>query len=124
MKRADARLIKMELPEAEKIAKDEVIFMLGEEERIRVRKEYERALKEFDTRFEKDHQEKEEDSRSKAVKKAAWTLSLAIKRWQSRKKLRLLCEQTFEKEFDEKYQAFFYRNKRTVTDLLSLSSAS
>jgi hypothetical protein len=122
LKRADDREIEMELPEAEKIAQDEIIHILGEEERVRVREQYRIALKEFETTFEKERGEKEEDYRKRSIKNAAWVVSLAVKRWQARKKLRLLCEETFEKLFDEQYQAFYYRNKRTVRNLLAFVS--
>ena len=116
--RADDREIKMELPQAEKIARDEIIHILGEEERVRVRGQCKKALKEFEMTFEKECIEKKEETKKKRIMSAAWVVSLAVKRWQARKKLRQLCEATFEKVFDEKYQAFYYLNKKTVRNVI------
>jgi len=112
--RAKERGIPMETKEAKHIAREEIIHIMGEEERTRLRSEMDKAsvererLKE-EARLEAEAKRKEECNRATiyalSVVKTAFQKSLA------RKELRRLCLETYEKKFDEWNHAFFYRNR-------------
>ncbi|KAL7465338.1 hypothetical protein ACHAXS_007429 [Conticribra weissflogii] len=114
--RADARNIPMETKEAEEIARTEILEIIGEEEKARLRSMMDLALAE-------QLKEREEAKQQARIAKARYdarsevhAISLvgrACRKWLARKKLRLLCLEAFEKNFDPIHHAFFYTNVKT-----------
>ena len=114
--RADSRGILMETPEAKEIAKDEIVFIIGEEERARLRSEMDKA-------FFQRKQEKEEAAHKARMKKRTETarsevhavnvVGKACRKWLARKELRRLCLEKFEKIYDDTEHTFYYINKET-----------
>ena len=115
LRRADSRQVKIEIDEAKVIAEKEVILILVEGERARIYDQMEQACTNLEIKLEKDFIEKENLKKKQQASSATWTLVSAVRRWLARKELRLRCLETFEKEFDERYQAFYYRNMKTVS---------
>jgi hypothetical protein len=116
LKRADSRGIPMETKEATQIATDEIIYIIGEEERDRLNAEMNKA---FDQR-EKEKAEariqaeiKRSEERTRASVFAASLVARACRMWLARKQLRLKCLEVYEKDYDERSHAFYYRNKET-----------
>ena len=116
LKRADSRGIPMETKEASKIATDEVLHIIGEEER-------ERLQTEMDIAFQERQKDKEEanlnaeakllEERHRATIFAVSVVSRACQLWLARKKLRHRCIEVYEKDYDENTHKFYYRNKET-----------
>ncbi|KAL3800346.1 hypothetical protein HJC23_003642 [Cyclotella cryptica] len=116
LKRADSRDIPIETKEATKIATEEIIYIIGEEERSRLRKEMDKA-------FEQREQDKNEarlkaEARLKEEKARATVFALSIiskacRNWLARKELRRRCLETYERDYDEHSHRFYYRNKGT-----------
>mmetsp|Transcript_11934 Transcript_11934/g.22103 ORF Transcript_11934/g.22103 Transcript_11934/m.22103 type:complete len:851 (-) Transcript_11934:47-2599(-) len=111
--RAKERGIPMETKEAKHIAREEIIHIIGEEERARLRSEMDKAFLERerlkgDARLQSEAKEK--DAHSRATIYAVSLVAMACRKWRARKELRRLCLETYEKKFDEWNHAFFYRN--------------
>jgi hypothetical protein len=115
LRRANSRHVEMETDEAREIAEQEVIHILVEEERTIFREEMEKACVDLESRLKEDFAQKENIRKKQQVARAAWSLVSSVRRWQAKKALRLRCIQTFEKVFDDRYQAFYYRNIKTVS---------
>ena len=116
LKRADARLMPMEYPEALEIATDEVLYIMGEEKK----KQVIQAMKEEAVIYEEKQKEKQQElelvkQKEKELdrKHAASVLGLAYRKWHARKVLRQKCYDRFEKKFSEKYCAYYYHNRMT-----------
>jgi hypothetical protein len=114
--RAEARKIPIETKEASKIATDEIIHIIGEEERVRLRAEMEKAF----VQREKDKEEarlqaeaKRNDDKVRATAYAVLVVARACRVWLSRKELRRRCLEAYEKDYDEYSHRFYYRNKET-----------
>ncbi|KAL7531216.1 hypothetical protein ACHAXR_003907 [Thalassiosira sp. AJA248-18] len=116
LERAKERGIPMETKEAKAVAREELIHILGEEERARLRNEMDKAflkrerLKE-EARLRAEANQK--DAHARATIYAVSLVATACRKWRARKELRRLCLETYEKKFDEWNHAFFYRNKVT-----------
>ena len=129
LKRADARHMPMEYPEAYDIATNEVIYIYGEERKKEIMAEMKEAAATYEGRQKrkaKEEEEKYEHMKELDKKDAAKKLGLMYRRWHARKLLRQHCMTRFEKKFSEKYCAFFYLNNRSGEHLwekpLSLGS--
>ncbi|GMH74275.1 hypothetical protein TrLO_g13608 [Triparma laevis f. longispina] len=116
LKRADARLMPMEYPEALDIATDEVLYIMGEEKKKQVMQ----SMKEEAVLYEEKQKDKEKDLEIQREKEraldrrhAASVLGLAYRKWHARKVLRQKCYERFEKKFSEKYCAYYYHNRMT-----------
>ena len=116
LKRADARLMPMEYPEALDIATDEVLYIMGEEKKKQVMQQmkeeaviYEEKQKDKQAELELVKKKEKELDR----KHAASVLGLAYRKWHARKVLRQKCYERFEKKFSEKYCAYYYHNRMT-----------
>ena len=117
LKRADEREIEMETPEAREIATKEIMFMMGEEEKERVRKEMMDDAK----NIEEDQAREQRESHALTIKYkymdekyAACLILKTYQRWRARKILFEKCSEVFEKVFDTRHKAFYYMNRRTV----------
>eukprot|EP00957_Ditylum_brightwellii_P068711 5216252-Ditylum_brightwellii.AAC.2 len=106
----------MEHPEAFEVAKREIIHIMGQEEEERAQRD---MKEDFANKLAKKTQEvielqnRQETQKSLDQKHAALVLSLACRRWQARKAVRIKCMEMFEKRFHEDYHAFYYRNRTT-----------
>ena len=116
LKRADSRGIQMETKEATSIATEEMLHIIGEEERARLTLEMQNAL---DQRA-KDKEEarlqaeaKKDQESARATVFAASVVARAYRNWIARRELRLRCTGQYEKDYDEESNTFFYRNKLT-----------
>ena len=105
----------METDEAKMIAEQEVITILVHEQRRNIKKEMEQACIDLEEKLRQDFIKQRKRREKQLLHSATWTLVSAVRRWQARKKLRLRCLETYEKVFDEGYQAFYYRNSKTVS---------
>jgi len=116
LKRADAKHIPMEAPEAREIAMEEVLYIMGEEEKARVVLEMKEKAKEHE---EKEKQKlahveiQNEKQRELDREHAALVLGLQYRKWHARKLLRQKCYERMEKRFNEQYCAFYYYNRKT-----------
>jgi len=116
LKRADDRCILMEKAEAKNIAKKEVLFIAGEEEKRRVCEEME--LQTVDDE-EKKLIERRDTMKLKQKQgiidrsKAGKIICRMFNVWRAKKILRDKCIQYFEKVFHEESHSFFYRNRRS-----------
>lgn len=116
LKRADSRGIPMETKEATQIAMQEILYIIGEEERERLQREMDKA---FDQR-EKDKEEARlrAEARRKEEKVRATIISVSVvtracRIWLAKKELRRRCLELYEKDYHEVSHAFYYRNKKT-----------
>lgn len=114
LKRADDRNIPMETKEAQQIAREEVIQIIAEEERIILDNQMKEDFtqRELRKKEEKIHAAvKEEEALSTAKIYAAQLAVKACRKWLARRELRRLCLEAYERLFDVQCHAFFYRNK-------------
>ena len=116
LRRADAKHIPMEAPEARDVAMEEVLYIMGEEEKTRVVQEMKDKAVEFE---KKEVQKKQKIETQNAKQKdldrhhAALVLGLQYRKWHARKLLRQKCYERMEKRFNEQYCAFYYFNRKT-----------
>lgn len=116
LSRADEQRIPMETKEAKVIAREEIIHIIGEEERSRLCNEMDNAFIERARLKEEERKQAEVkamDAHKRASIYAVSLVAAACRKWLARKELRRLCLQTYEKIFDESSHAFYYRNKHT-----------
>jgi hypothetical protein len=116
LKRADARMMPMEYPEAFDIAVEEVLYIMGEEKKKEVMKDMREAAVHYEERQKELASEKLEAAEKQRVLDrghAAQVLGLAYRKWHARKVLRQKCYERFEKCFSEDYCAFYYHNRLT-----------
>ncbi|KAL7553296.1 hypothetical protein ACHAWF_016563 [Thalassiosira exigua] len=114
--RAKERGIPMETKEAKAVAREEILHIIGEEERTRLSSAMEKAFMEREKLKEEARlraEAKAKDAHARATVYAVSLVSNACRRWLARKELRRRCLETYEKKFDEWNHAFFYRNKIT-----------
>lgn len=116
LKRADERHIPMETKEAKAIAREEIIHIIAEEERARLRHQMneefidrERCMQE--ARLQREV--KAEKAHARATIHAVSLVATACRKWLARRELRRLCLETFERRFDGRSHAFYYMNKFT-----------
>ena len=116
LKRADERHIPMETPEATNIAREEIIHIIGEEERTKLVHQMEL---EFVERQERLHREKLQneakaaEAHKRATIQAASLVAKACRKWLARRHLRRLCLDVYEKRFDGSSHAFYYYHRYT-----------
>ena len=116
LRRADEQHIPMETKEAKVIAREEIIHIIGEDERSRLCNEMDKAFIERARLKEEERMQAEVKARDAHKRASIYAVSLvaaACRKWLARKELRRLCLATYEKIFDESSQAFYYRNKHT-----------
>lgn len=107
----------MEYPEAFHIAQKEVIHIIGEEERERIKIEMRRELikrKEYQEETKNQNIKKNEIDLIRKQKYSAFIITSAVRKWQSVKRLRENCIENYEKIFDVNSRTFYYRHMRTV----------
>ncbi len=114
LKRADREFVKMELDEAHAIAEKDVIDRLTEEERDKITSAMDEDLRLLKEELFHISQKAAIDFTNKNQAKANSILCAAARRWIARKELRKLALAIYELKFDETYNAYYYRNKRTV----------
>lgn len=113
---ADARKIPMETKEAEEIAQREILEIIGEEEKSRLRDMMSLAWSQRRKEIEEAKQQAriaKSRSDSRYEVHAISLVGKACRRWLARKKLRALCLETFEKNYDPTHHAYFYTNTKT-----------
>ena len=114
--RADSKKIPMETKEARVIAREEVLHMIGEEERARL---HDQMNKEFTKREQNKEMMRinietaKREAQARASVYAVSIVSAACRRWLARKEMRRLCLERYEKKYDGEYHTFYYKNKRT-----------
>ena len=114
--RADTRGIPLETKEGKKIATEEMIHIIGEEERTKLQSDMNAAFVEREQEKEEARwraKMKKKDEKARATIHAASIVTKACRIWRARKELRRLCLETYEKEYDEINHMFYYRNKKT-----------
>ena len=122
LRRADKQKIPMEIPEAQDLAKKEMIDQEMENERARakqqMREEAEAGQKELEEKHARDWQkvlgEKE--------RKRGWAITILIgfmRQVLARKKLRKIAFERYEKHFDVPSASYFYLDKRTERTMWS-----
>ena len=107
----------MEYPEAFHVAEREIIHIIGEEERERIKIEMRRELikrKEYQEETKNQNNIKKEKDLMRKQKYSAFIITSAVRKWQSVKRLRQNCIENYEKIFDVNLRTFYYRNIRTV----------
>lgn len=114
--RADAKNIPMETKEAKVIAREEVLYIVGEEER-------ERLIRQMNKAFTKREQDKEamrikvetatREAHARATVYAVSVVAAACRRWRARKEIRRLCLERYEKKYDAEHHTFYYKNLQT-----------
>ena len=114
--RADSKNIPMETKEAKVIAREEVLHMIGEEERARLHDQMNKAFakREHDKvmmRTKVDTSKREAQARATVY--AVSVVSAACRRWLARKEMRHLCLERYEKKYDEEFHTFYYKNRQT-----------
>ena len=118
LERADLNQIEMEASEAKDIAKDEVIYILCEEERNKKRSEIEANIAEMKKREREEILKKQQSlygyERKMNEGDAAFKIGLASRRWLARKQTRELLSEVYEKDYSDEYNTFYYRHKKTV----------
>jgi hypothetical protein len=105
LKRADARQLPMEYPEAYDIATDEIVYIMGEEKKKAVLEDMKVKAREYEEKqMEKEKEKLEVAQKMKKLDQvnAAKTLGLMYRGWHARKLLRQKCYERFEKKFSEK----------------------
>jgi len=116
LRRADEQGLRMETKEGKVIAREEIIHIIGEEERSRLNDETDKAFIERNRLKEEERiQElaKQRDAHKRATIYAVSLVATACRRWLARKELRRLCLETYEKIFETSSHSFYYRNKVT-----------
>lgn len=114
--RAKERDIPMETKEARAVAREEIIHIIGEEERDRLSSEMKIEFKERERLKEEARLLAEARKREACTRDTIYAVSMvsmACRKWLARRELRRLCLVTYEKKFHEWNHAFFYRNKVT-----------
>ena len=117
----------MEYPEAFHIAQKEVIHIIGEEERERIKIEMRRELikrKEYQEETKNQNIKRNEIDLIRKQKYSAFIITSAVRKWQSVKRLRENCIENYEKIFDVNSRTFYYRHMRTVCLFCSYFSPS
>ena len=104
----------MEHPEAWAIAEKELIYIMGEEERGRIRQEMAKELDNLENKQAQEATENKKQQRNKNTKDASYIICSATRRWRARKIVQSKSLDVYEKIFDVTHQAFYYRNKKTV----------
>lgn len=116
LKRADERHILMETPTATNIAREEIIHIIGEEERTKLTHQMEADFVECQERLHREKLQKEakvEEAHKRAAIHAASLVAKACRKWLARRHLRRLCLDVYEKRFDGNSHAFYYADKYT-----------
>jgi hypothetical protein len=116
LKRAKERRIPMETKEAKAISRKEIIHIIAEEERVRLRHQMneefadrERCM--LEARLQREA--KAEKVHARATIHAVTLVAKACRKWLARRELRRLCLETYERRFDGRSRAFYYLNKVT-----------
>lgn len=115
--RADAKNIPMEAKEAKVIAREEVLYMIGEEEKERLLGRMNKAFTKREhnkemMRIKDDNHEREANARATVY--AVSVVAAACRKWLARKEIRRLCLERYEKKYDSEHHTFYYRNKHTA----------
>ncbi|KAL7459784.1 hypothetical protein ACHAWC_011521 [Mediolabrus comicus] len=116
LRRADAKNIPMEIKEAKVIAREEVVYMVGEEERNRLLEQMDKAFIKRENDKEKTRIQVEtakRDAHARATVYAVSVVASACRRWLARREMRRLCLERYEKRYDENHHTFYYLNKVT-----------
>ena len=118
LERADSQGLQMERVEAKQIAMKEILELEASKEKERITEKWHSDAEER-TRQRKIQREEEirlaREKKGLNEERAAILLSKVCHRWIARKVLKTLCLERFYKEFDVKYHAFYYVDKRTGT---------
>lgn len=113
--RADERHVKIELEEAYIISEREIIEISVKSERERIENKMREDIRRLNEELDQIAHSDSLEFKKKQIKKANWILCAAVRRWIARKELNRLCMNMYEKHFDNNYEAYYYRNKRTVS---------
>ena len=114
--RADSKNIPMETKEAKVIAREEILHIIGEEERARLLDQMSKALakREYDKAIMRVKSETaKKEAHARATVYAVSVIKSACRRWLARKEMRRLCLERYEKKYDGDYHMFYYSNKHT-----------
>ena len=115
--RATSRGIKMETDEAKVIAEKEVMNTYIDELKVNLHREMEQACDDLEMKLKTEFTEEEDRIEKEKIASARMVLVCSVRRWLAKKELRQRCLKTFEKLFDERYKAYYYRNVKTVSNI-------
>ena len=113
LRRASLRQVEIEIDEAKNVAEQEIIHIIVEEERTRIRNNMEQACSDLEIKLQREFIESEEQRKNLRTKQQI--LVSAVKRWLAKRELRGRCMESFVKEFDEKSGAYYYKNIKSVS---------
>lgn len=108
----------METDEATKIAEQEIICILVQDKARSMRIDMNNACDEMEMKLNQQFLNAEAQRNTQEIATARRILVHAVRRWLARKELKRRCSETFEKHFDARYKAFYYRNSKTVSDTI------
>jgi len=116
IKAADKRNIPMEIPEAEVVAREEVLVKRMNDERLRVRDEMLKAAQEYEDAKAKEDEEERiafEAERERNREFAATRIQAMGRRYAATRELREIGFRVYKKHFDPRTGAYYYEDKRT-----------
>jgi len=120
-RRADTDHVEMEIKEARILAESEVIEHLVSARKAELESEMRTDLHDFEQQLQTGREKSDAANFEMRLQQANWIICSAVRRWKARKVLRDLAFLAFEKLFDERYKAFYYRNVKTVSTKISLT---
>lgn len=113
LKRADERGLELEITEAKEVAQEEIIEIMTLEKIDQMHRDMKQELQMIETIELREFKRIVAEDRERSAVRASRLIVSSIRRWKARKELFRRCSESFEKLFDEKYKAFYYRNIRT-----------
>jgi hypothetical protein len=118
---ADRRGEKMESVEAKKLAVDEAMASMVEQEKRRILGLMEDDLSKMEVDYDNsllESADQEIKQQELSERLASLVICRAARSWLARLSVMRECEDTFQKIFDEEYHAFFYKNRKTVRHVI------
>ena len=121
LRRADTDHVEMEIKEARILAESEVIEHLVIVRKAELESEMKKDLVDFEKQLQIGREKSDAANFELRLQQANRIICSAVRRWKARRVLRGLASLAFEKLFDERYEAFYYRHVKTVSTEISLN---
>jgi hypothetical protein len=116
LRRADKQKIPMEIPEAQDLAKKEIIDQYMEQERVDAKAEMRAEAEKGQKELEEKHAREWQNKLREKDRKRDWAIYIVVGFFRmviARKKLRRKAFERYDKHFDIKAEVYFYEDKRT-----------
>jgi hypothetical protein len=110
----------METQDAKAVAEKEVIHILLEGKKEANRRETVRACFYLEKKLNEEFNAERHRQKIQDIFNAKHILIKAIRRWLAKQVVKAVCLETFEKIFDMRYNAYYYRNIKTVSCIDSI----